>query len=60
MIGLGLNIIFNRDIFMNDKGEDGYGRKQLFKGNKTYREKGPDFSKKDRGFTVEKPKNTGS
>jgi hypothetical protein len=48
------------DIFMNDKGEDGYGRKQLFKGIKTYREKGPDFSKKDRGFTVEKPKNTGS
>ena len=46
------------DIFMNDKYKDGYGRKQLFKVIRTYRENKPKDSKKDRGFTVKKPKNS--
>ena len=46
------------DIFMNDKDKDGYGRKQLFKVIQTYRENKPDDPKKERGFTVKKPKNS--
>ena len=46
------------DIFINDKDKDGYGRKQLFKVIQTYRENKPKDSKKDRGFTVKKPKNS--
>ena len=50
------------DIFMNDKDKDGYGRKQLFKVIRTYRENKPDLIEdiegEKRGFTVKKPKNS--